>query len=87
MDYEIKLKQMAEELRHEVEMRKLQASHLDTHDASFAQVREILAATAEQLHQLSLAQAVTETKPRFSTAFLVTYLSVVWRAGVQSFRS
>jgi hypothetical protein len=69
MDCDIKLRQLKEEIRHEMEMRRLQTSHLDAHDASFAQVREIIAGTAEQIkelvgvvNQLAVAQGKTEAK-------------------------
>jgi hypothetical protein len=60
MDYEWKIKQLEEELRHEHAMRELQGSRLDAHDRSFDAIREIQAKTEQMLQDLTAKQTKTE---------------------------
>ena len=53
MDYEWKIKQLEEEVRHEKAMRELQGTRLDTHDRSIAAIREILERTVQNIEAMS----------------------------------
>jgi uncharacterized protein YajQ (UPF0234 family) len=56
---EWRIKQLEEELRHEVAMRELQGQRLDTHDTSIAAVNATLAVVATRLDQLAAIQTQT----------------------------
>ena len=60
MDYELKIKRLEEETRHEKAMRLLQSERLDLHDQSFDHTIAAFAAVGVQLEKIAEIQDRTE---------------------------
>jgi hypothetical protein len=60
MDYELKIRRLEEETRHEKAMRELQGERLDLHDQSFDHTIAAFAAVGVQLEKIAEIQNRTE---------------------------